>query len=195
MLEKAILIATKAHQGQIDKAGQPYILHPLRVMMNCETDVEKICAVLHDVVEDTTITLDNLKEDGFSEDILEVVDLLTRRSDESYDEFIERIYGNETACKVKLADLRDNMDLCRIENPTDADYSRIDKYVIAVEKINNVLFPNANEQLDVYEIEINGCVTLPKSESEDDFYDKFIGFIEDNHWYFGGGIKVYEYEE
>ena len=136
MLEKAIRIATKAHEGQTDKAGKEYILHPLRVMNSCESETEKICAVLHDVVEDTDITLEHLGNEGFSDEVLQVLDLLTKRSGESYDSFIGRVCANETACRVKIADLKDNMDLSRLKNPTEEDYKRRDKYLKALDKIN-----------------------------------------------------------
>ncbi len=139
MLDKAILIASTAHQGQIDKAGEPYILHPLRVMFTRRTETERICAVLHDVIEDTNITLDYLKNEGFSEDILSALDALTRRENETYDEFIDRILRNKIACYVKLADLSDNMDLTRIANPTKKDYKRIEKYRKAADRILETL--------------------------------------------------------
>lgn len=88
MLDKAILIAAKAHEGQVDKGGQPYILHPLRVMFSRKTEIEKICAVLHDVIEDTDISLDYLRDQEFSEEILSALDALTRRDGETYDKYI-----------------------------------------------------------------------------------------------------------
>lgn len=139
MLEKAILIAANAHQGQKDKAGQPYILHPLRVMFSVNGEIERICAVLHDVIEDTEVTLDDLRNEGFSEEVLSALDALTKRDGENYDDFITRILPNPIACRVKLADLRDNMDLSRIKNPTEKDYQRIEKYRNAVEKIKKAL--------------------------------------------------------
>lgn len=128
MLEKAILIATNAHKGQLDKGGSPYILHPLRLMFAMHNETEKICAVLHDVIEDTEITLDYLRNEGFSEEVLDALDALTRRNAETYDEFIRRIIKNKIASNVKLADLNDNMDLSRINGPTQKDYERIEKY-------------------------------------------------------------------
>lgn len=139
MLEKAILIAVKAHQGQVDKGGNPYILHPLRVMFSMKNENEKICAVLHDVIEDTNVTLDDLKNEGFSEEVLLALDALTKRKSESYDEFIDRIINNRVACFVKLGDLNDNMNLSRIQNPSYKDFERIEKYKKAVDKINNIL--------------------------------------------------------
>lgn len=142
MLEKAILIAVKAHQGQVDKGGNPYILHPLRVMFSMKNENERICAVLHDVIEDTNITLYHLKNEGFSKEVLLALDALTKRKNESYDKFIDRIINNHVACQVKLADLNDNMNLTRIQNPSHKDFERIEKYRKAVDKIKCVLGNN-----------------------------------------------------
>lgn len=193
MLDKAILIATKAHQGQVDKAGKPYILHPLRLMFSRKNEAERICAVLHDVIEDTDITLDYLRNEGFSEEVLSALDSLTRRADESYDEFISRIISNKIACYVKVADLCDNMDLSRIEAPSESDYQRIEKYRKAANRILDALEEEGDREfINTREIEVNGCVSVPESCAEDEFADKFIDFIERNHWSFGGGIKAVE---
>lgn len=138
-LEKAILIAATAHQGQVDKAGAPYILHPLRVMFSCKTQEEQICGVLHDVIEDTYMTLDDLRKEGFSETIINAIDALTKRSGETYEEFINRILLSPIACQVKLADLRDNMDLTRLSQANKADYARVKKYQSAMYKIKGFL--------------------------------------------------------
>lgn len=139
MLNKAIEIAAKAHAGQVDKGGAPYILHPIRVMLNCESEAAKVCAALHDVIEDTNITLDDLRAEGFIDEIITILDCLTKRADESYDNFIDRVLSNETACRVKLADLADNMDLTRIQNPTTKDEERIKKYNQAADRISDAL--------------------------------------------------------
>ncbi|OOM80934.1 HD domain-containing protein [Clostridium sp. BL-8] len=136
MLEEAIIIAASAHQGQVDKGGNPYILHPLTVMLSLEDETERICAVLHDVIEDTDITLEYLKKAGFSNEVLVALDALSRRKDESYDEFIDRIIKNKIACHVKLADLKHNMDLSRIKQPSKKDYDRIKKYEKAVKVLS-----------------------------------------------------------
>ncbi len=138
-LEKAILIAITAHQGQTDKAGVPYILHPLRVMLSCKTEDEQICAVLHDVIEDTAVTFEDLRVAGFKEEIIAVLDALTKRKNETYDDFINRVIQNQLACHIKLADLSDNMNLSRIPNPSKQDYQRVEKYVIASDRIVNAL--------------------------------------------------------
>lgn len=127
-LERAISIAVKAHQGQVDKAGTPYILHPLRVMLRMETETEMIAAVLHDVVEDSEITLEQLQEEGFERPILEAVASVTRRKGESYDDFVIRAGLHPIGTKIKAADITDNMDLNRIASLSQKDLDRVKKY-------------------------------------------------------------------
>lgn len=188
MLNKAIEIAAKAHAGQIDKGGAPYILHPLRVMLNCESEAAKVCAVLHDVIEDTDITLDDLRAEGFTDEIITILDCLTKREGESYDYFIDRVLTNEIACRVKLADLTDNMDLTRIQNPTVKDEECIKKYKLAADRISDAL-PYADEIPESRLIEIGGVVEINPNISSDKFTDMFIRFIEAHGWFFGGGFK------
>ena len=128
-IEKAVEIAARHHAGATDKAGNPYLYHPLRLMFSVETDHEKIAAVLHDVVEDTPVTLDDLKEQGFHPDIINAVDALTKRPGESQIEAATRAADNEIARVVKLADVTDNMDLGRISEPEDKDFERLKEYV------------------------------------------------------------------
>jgi (p)ppGpp synthase/HD superfamily hydrolase len=127
-LEKAILIAVQAHAGAKDKAGAPYILHPLRVMLRMETEPERITAILHDVIEDSDWTLDGLRERGFSGEVVEAIDHLTHRPEESYEDYVERASKNRIALKVKIADLEDNLDLTRIKEPTEENIARLRKY-------------------------------------------------------------------
>ncbi len=127
-LNRAIEIAVQAHAGQVDKAGAPYILHPLRVMMRMETPETMMAAVLHDVVEDTDWTLEALKQEGFSPKVLDAVEHLTWRPEEEYEDFLERVTQNSMACAIKVADLEDNMDLTRIEKPGQKDFDRVKKY-------------------------------------------------------------------
>jgi (p)ppGpp synthase/HD superfamily hydrolase len=127
-LDEAILLAVKAHHGQKDKAGEPYILHPLRLMFRQNSTATRIAAVLHDVVEDTAVTLEQLRETGFSEEVLEAVALLTHDPRDSYEEYVARIKTNPVARAVKLADLEDNMRLERIAEPTDRDWARLQRY-------------------------------------------------------------------
>ena len=127
-LEKAIEIALSAHNNQVDKDGRPYILHPLRVMLKMDTEVEQIAAVLHDVLEDSDLSSFSLRERGASQEILTVLDHLTHRKNESYEEFILRVRQNPIAKKIKLADLWDGMDLRRLPEATEEDFARYRKY-------------------------------------------------------------------
>ena len=136
-LERGVAIAAEAHAGQVDKAGSPYLLHPLRMMLNVATREEQIVAVLHDVCEDCPgWTFDRLREEGFSEAILAAIDAVTKREGETYFDFVRRAAGNPIAKQVKLADLRDNCDLSRIASPTEADLRRIEKYREAIALID-----------------------------------------------------------
>jgi len=128
LLEKAMHIAFKAHEGQEDRADAPYILHPFRLMLQMETEEERIVAILHDVVEDSEITVEELRVIGFPENIIEAVNILTRKDNNTYEEFIEKIKSQPIARRVKLADIRDNLRLNRIAHPTEDDFARIEKY-------------------------------------------------------------------
>ena len=127
-LERAIQIAVQAHMGQKDKGGEPYILHPLRIMFKMHTDLERIVAVLHDVVEDSEWTLDHLRDEGFPNQVLAAVGCLTRRGNEPYENSIERVQVNIFARTMKIADLQDNLDVSRIPELTDKGVERIRKY-------------------------------------------------------------------
>ena len=132
-LEDAIILAAQNHRGQTDKAGAPYILHPLRVMASLgqnATETERIAAVLHDVVEDCQVSFQDLRDLEFSDQVVEAVDALTKRDDEKddYMRAIRRVAENEIARRVKIGDLSDNMDLSRIANPTENDRARLEKY-------------------------------------------------------------------
>ena len=137
LLSIAIIIATKAHEGVVDKGGSPYILHPFRVMMKLKDNTSMIVAVLHDVVEDTDITFEDLRKEGFKQEIIDAIDAVTRRDTETYVEFIKRCKQNPIGKKVKLADIQDNSDLTRIPNPTEKDYKRIEKYKRAMDELVN----------------------------------------------------------
>jgi (p)ppGpp synthase/HD superfamily hydrolase len=130
-LEKAISIALASHEGKKDKGGSPYILHPLRVMFAMETTEEMVVALLHDVVEDSTITIQYLQDEKFSRKILKAVALLTKKKDQSYENYILAIKKNQLARKVKQADLKDNMEKGRLKKITVADKLRIKKYMLA----------------------------------------------------------------
>ncbi len=127
-LERAIQIAAAAHAGQTGKDGAPYILHPLRLMLKMSTDEERIVAVLHDVVEDTSVTFDDLRREGFSDEVLETVRLLTHEEGISYEDYVARLAPHPLAKKVKLADLEDNSDIRRLSGIEDKDVPRLRKY-------------------------------------------------------------------
>ena len=139
-LERAIEIAKQAHTGQVDKGGADYIGHPLRVMEMCDTEEQKIVAVLHDVVEDSDWTFEKLEAEGFSSEVIEALKCVTKLSkDEDYDEFIKRVMRNELAMKVKVKDLEDNLDLSRINDFTQIDLERGAKYNDAHDKLTTIL--------------------------------------------------------
>ena len=131
LLEKAIAIAVEAHRGQRDRTGAPYILHPMRVMAGVDTDVEKMVAFLHDVVEDTDWTFEKLAQEGFPAEVIEALKCVTKKEGEAYEDFVKRSAGNPIACRVKLADLEHNMDARRLTNVTEKDVERLKKYVRA----------------------------------------------------------------
>jgi (p)ppGpp synthase/HD superfamily hydrolase len=141
-IEKALQIAAHAHEGQQDKHGQPYIFHPLRVMSAVEGAEARIVAVLHDVIEDTSVTAEDLRREGFSESILEALDLLTHRKDEPYVNYVVRCKGHDVARRVKLADLEDNSRLSRtILRPEriEPDIERVRKYLLAYKFFTDML--------------------------------------------------------
>ena len=127
-LEEAILLAVKAHFGQKDRAGAPYILHPLRLMFRQASEAARIAAALHDVVEDTPVTLEQLRDAGFAEEVVAAVECLTHDPADSYDEYIAKLKRNPIARAVKLADLEDNMRLERMASLTEKDWERLQRY-------------------------------------------------------------------
>ena len=131
LLEKALRIAIEVHAGQVDKAGKPYIFHPLRVCSRCFTDEEKIVALLHDTIEDTEITTEDLLSEGFPKNIVDAVLSVFRGEDESYEDFVKRTSLNPLGRDVKLHDLEDNMDISRLDQVTEKDLGRLNKYIKA----------------------------------------------------------------
>jgi (p)ppGpp synthase/HD superfamily hydrolase len=141
-LERAIRIAAQAHEGQTDKDGQPYILHPLRVMNSVEGLEAKMAAALHDVVEDSSTTLDDLRREGFGAPILEAVSRLTRRRDQPYADYVVACKANAVARRVKLADLEDNARPSRaILRPDrlEPDLARMRRYLLAYKFLTDML--------------------------------------------------------
>jgi (p)ppGpp synthase/HD superfamily hydrolase len=135
LLEKAILIATHAHKDQVDKGGAPYILHPIAVMSRVSSIEAKIVAILHDVIEDTPVTLEQLRTENFPDNVLSALLLLTHSEDEPYFSYIERISKHSLAKEVKIADLEENMNLERIPKPSRKDLERVQKYQSAYRKL------------------------------------------------------------
>lgn len=127
-IERAIEIASSAHAGQRDKAGQPYIFHPLRVMLRVSGEHEQIAAVLHDVVEDTSLTMEDLAREGFAPEVLRAVAALTKLPGETRMAAAARAAADPIARQVKLADNAENLDLSRIAQPTEEDYARCREY-------------------------------------------------------------------
>ncbi len=127
-LARAIEIAASAHLNQTRRDGSPYILHPLRLMFQVSDPVAQMAAVLHDVVEDTPWTLEQLKAEGFPDAVIKAVELLTHDDDTTYDDYVKKIAGNPIATQVKLADLRDNINLLEIPELSEKDLQRAAKY-------------------------------------------------------------------
>lgn len=136
---RAVAIAAAAHLGQFDKAGEPYITHPLRLMQRAATSDERIVAVLHDVIEDTEWTLPALADEGFSPVHLAALDALTRRQGESYDAFLDRVIADPLAARVKRLDLEDNLNAARLTAVTPRDLERISRYVPALARVRAAL--------------------------------------------------------
>lgn len=137
-IDIALKIAADAHAGQKDKAGAPYILHPLRLMSRLKSNNQKIVALLHDVVEDSNISIEDLARLGFSEEIINAIICLTRRPEESYEAFIKRASQNGIARLLKIEDLKDNLDLSRFQHQlSDQDLKRTQKYHSALTLLEN----------------------------------------------------------
>ena len=128
LLARAIALANQAHEGQVDKAGKPYISHPLTVMAQMNTPESKIVAVLHDAIEDSDLTITDLVRQGFPEFITDAISAITKLEGEQYEDYILRVKSNAIARQVKIADVTHNMDISRIANPTEKDFQRLEKY-------------------------------------------------------------------
>lgn len=137
-IERALERALEAHRGQQDRAGAPYILHPLHLMFQCLDDPEAmVVALLHDTVEDSPLTLDDLRADGFPPAVVDAVDALTRREEESYEAFVARAGANTIARRVKRADIAHNMDLRRLEELRPNDVERLQRYHRALKQLSD----------------------------------------------------------
>lgn len=141
LYEKALILAQEAHRGQTDKGGNPYITHPLYVASQVDTMELKVIALLHDALEDSDLTAEELRAEGFPESVVEAIVLLTHEDDgdAAYMEYIVQLSGNPLAAAVKRADLQHNMDLSRIPHPTPRDLQRREKYVKAWDLLNSMI--------------------------------------------------------
>lgn len=137
LIELALHRALKAYGGKVDKAGMPYILHPLRLAARLDDQISQAVALLHDVIEDSDATEDDLRDDGFPESVISAVVALTRRKGEGYEAFIDRVRVHPLARKIKLLDIEDNMNLLRLNAVSEKDLQRIAKYHRAWKRLDS----------------------------------------------------------
>lgn len=141
MFDKAMFIAAREHLGVKDKGGNAYILHPMRIAMRLRTNDEELMsiAILHDVIEDSKLTFEDLLNEGFSERVIAGLRLLTHQKGVSYDDYIDGMRGNRDALRVKREDLRDNSDITRLKGVTEKDFERMKKYQRCFIKVEQYL--------------------------------------------------------
>lgn len=137
-LNDAIILAAKVHDGQLDREGLPYILHALTVMMQQSDNDHRIAAVLHDVVEDSDLTLADLRDEGYKKRIVDMVDALSRREGEAWETYIDRVVANGDAIPIKLADLTHNTDIRRLQAIKESDLERFQRYIYAWQMLTNL---------------------------------------------------------
>lgn len=137
LLDKAALICVFKHQGQRDKAGAAYFQHPMRVAMRCDNDDERIVALLHDTIEDTNVTPEYLLEEGFPKYIVDAILSVTKKDEESYEDFIARAKCNPIGRKVKIHDIEDNLNVQRLNEVSPSVAERLTKYLKALEFLKN----------------------------------------------------------
>lgn len=135
LLSTVLIFATQRHAEQKDKAMKPYILHPIRVMLNFEDEREQITALLHDVMEDQGVTVEELEALSIPKDVIDALLILTHDKSIPYDDYITKILTNELACRIKEADLKDNMNLDRLPVIEEKDLERLQKYQRSLQRI------------------------------------------------------------
>lgn len=138
MTKKAIKLMYEKHKNQVDKAGMPYILHPLHVAEKMTDEYRTTVALLHDIVEDTDITLEQLSELGFPKEVIDALNLMTHKEEVEYIDYIKGITTNEIATDVKIADLEHNCDLSRLDKITEADLMRVEKYKYCINYLKQI---------------------------------------------------------
>jgi (p)ppGpp synthase/HD superfamily hydrolase len=141
MFDKAMFIAAREHLGVKDKGGNAYILHPMRIAMRLRTNDEELMsiAILHDVIEDSKLTFEDLLNEGFSQRVIAGLRLLTHQKGVSYDDYIDGMRGNRDALRVKREDLRDNSDITRLKGVSEKDFERMKKYQRSFVKVEQYL--------------------------------------------------------
>lgn len=135
MTKKALKLCFEAHKEQIDKSGMPYVFHPFHLAEQMQNEESTIVALLHDVIEDTDYTLDDLRKVGFDDSVLAAINLMTHEDGVPYMDYVEQIKTNHIAKTVKLADLRHNSDMTRLDVVTSRDRERADKYSSAIKSL------------------------------------------------------------
>ena len=138
LYDRALRIAIRVHQGQKDKSEREYIMHPIRVAERCKDPKAKIVALLHDTIEDTNVTAEYLRSEGFPEEIINAILSVTNQEGETYEDFVRRAAENVISREVKIADLEDNMDIRRLHEITDEDVARLRKYLHAWQYLINI---------------------------------------------------------
>ena len=133
LTQKAMVLCYEAHKGQYDKSGVPYVFHPFHVAEQLEDEYDICVALMHDIVEDTQYTIEDIAAEGFPKEIVEAVSVLTKKDKEDYQEYIKRVSTNDRSVRIKLKDLEHNSDLSRLPGTTDEDMKRLDKYKKAKE--------------------------------------------------------------
>lgn len=146
MLEAALALAVEKHRGQRDKAGAPYVLHPIRMMLRFADPVAQVVALLHDVIEDCGVSVDELRLMGFPDTVISGVVAMTRDPAESYAAFIERAAAHPIARQVKLADVEDNLDMRRLNTLTDRDVERLGRYLVARRVLSDERQPQGGKE-------------------------------------------------
>ena len=137
LYDRALRIAIRAHEGQQDKSGREYVMHPIRVAERCKDTRAKIVALLHDTIEDTDVTIEYLRKEGFPEEIIDAVLSVTKQEGENYEDFVRRAARNAIGRQVKIADLEDNMDIRRLKEIKEEDVARLRKYLSAWQYLIN----------------------------------------------------------
>lgn len=136
LTKKALKLCFEAHKNQLDKSGMPYVFHPFHLAEQMQSEETVVVALLHDLVEDSNYTLEDLKEMGFPKSVVDAIELMTHTSDKEYMDYIALIKNNPIARTVKLADLKHNSDISRLDTVTEKDLKRVEKYAAAIELLN-----------------------------------------------------------